>query len=97
MRRHNLLAEVGLLLFLERVLRGHRLERCGQDGELQRVMCGEQVEHVERAAEVEELESWEKDYADVFGRRLLVCHGICTIWFRKRGRRSYWLFVMLGV
>lgn len=49
------------------MLGGYGIERDGDDTEVECVGIGEEVENVERAGEVEELEAWEEEYSDVFG------------------------------
>jgi hypothetical protein len=49
------------------VLGGYGVESGGDDAEVERVGTGEEVEDVEGAGYVEELEAWEEEYSDVFG------------------------------
>lgn len=60
-RWHDGLRGLGALFVLHPVLRGHRVEGCGYGEELQRVRVGQDVEGVEGAGVVEELEAGEDD------------------------------------
>jgi hypothetical protein len=64
-RRYDALAEVGVLLGMQGVRCRHRIECGGENTEVEGCAHGEEIEGVEGAADVEELEAGEEDDADV--------------------------------
>ena len=49
------------------VLGSYWLQICGYDGQVESVGVGEDVESIDRPADIEKLEAWEEDNAEVLG------------------------------